>query len=237
MSFPVKSVLAAALTLSSFTAAVASGVSGAEEAPGYTGSQPVTISSSLPSAASAATVQTVRFAPLKEVVQPLGSRQMDTPTGDAASDTPRAGDLIAVPDKDYASLAEMVRDVDTTAALDKDTHCLATAIFYESRSESLEGQLAVGRVIVNRADSNRFGKDMCSVIAQRGQFSFVRGGVIPEPNTRRPAWKTAIAIALIAQDNAWTSKAEGALYFHARRVAPGWRHSKVAVIDNHIFYR
>jgi hypothetical protein len=37
--------------------------------------------------------------------------------------------------------------------------------------------------------------------------------------------------------NAWESKAEGALYFHARRVAPGWRRSRVAVIDNHIFYR
>lgn len=237
MSFPVKSALVAVLTLSSFTAAVASGVSGAEEAPGYTGSQPVTISSTTPSAASAATVQNVRFAPLKEVVQPLGSRRTGTQAGNGMSDTPRADDLIAVPDKDYASLAEMVRDVDTTAALDADSHCLASAIFYESRSESLEGQLAVARVIVNRADSNRFAKDLCGVIAQPGQFSFVRGGVIPTPNKSRPAWKTAVAIALIAQDNAWTSKAEGALYFHARRVAPGWRHSRVAVIDNHIFYR
>ena len=236
MSFPVKSAFVAVLTLWSFTAAVAGGVSRADEAPAVTGTQPVTIATSHPSVAAAATGQ-IRFAPRKEVVQPLGTMQGVRGTGDMASAAPRADEIIAVPDKDYASLAAMVREVDTTAALDEETRCLATAVFYESRSESLEGQLAVARVIVNRAESNRFGEDMCDVVAQPGQFSFVRGGVIPAPNASRPAWKTAIAIARIAQENAWASKAEGALYFHARRVSPSWRHAKVAVIDNHIFYR
>jgi len=236
MSFPVKSAFVAALTLCSFTAAVASGVSRADEAPSVTGTQPVMIDTSRPSVAAAASGQ-IRFAPRKEVVQPLGTMQGARKAGDMASVAPRADEMIAVPDKNYSSLAAMVREVDTSASLDEETRCLATAVFYESRSESLEGQLAVARVIINRAESNRFGEDMCDVVAQPGQFSFVRGGVIPAPNASRPAWKTAIAIARIAQENAWASKAEGALYFHARRVSPSWRRARVAVIDNHIFYR
>jgi len=237
MSFPVKSALVAALTLCSFTAAVAGGVSRADEAPSVTGTQPVTIDTNRPSVAAAATGQMIRFAPRKEVLQPLGTMQGARKTGDMASVAPRADELIAVPDKDYPSLAAMVREVDTSASLDDETRCLATAVFYESRSESLEGQLAVARVIINRAESDRFGEDMCDVVAQPGQFSFVRRGIIPEPNATRPAWRTAIAIARIARENAWASKAEGALYFHARRVSPSWRRARVAVIDNHIFYR
>jgi spore germination cell wall hydrolase CwlJ-like protein len=35
----------------------------------------------------------------------------------------------------------------------------------------------------------------------------------------------------------WDSKAEGALFFHARRVSPSWGKRQLAAIDNHIFYR
>ncbi len=51
------------------------------------------------------------------------------------------------------------------------------------------------------------------------------------------AWREAVAIAQIAMDDSWNSRAEGALFFHARRVSPGWGKAKLAMIDNHIFYR
>ena len=127
--------------------------------------------------------------------------------------------------------------MDVDGVLDAETHCLATAVFYEARSESLEGQLAVARVIVNRAASARFRDSLCGVVKQPGQFSFVRGGAIPDPSYGGSSWKTAIAIARIAVVNGWENVAEGALYFHARRVAPAWTRKRVAAIDNHIFYR
>jgi spore germination cell wall hydrolase CwlJ-like protein len=34
--------------------------------------------------------------------------------------------------------------------------CLATAIYYESRSEPLSGQVGVANVIINRVASNKF---------------------------------------------------------------------------------
>ena len=58
----------------------------------------------------------------------------------------------------------------------RELECLATGIYFESKSEPLAGQLAVGKVIANRAKSGgRFPSSYCGVLFQRGQFSFVRG--------------------------------------------------------------
>ena len=77
------------------------------------------------------------------------------------------------------------------------------------------------------------------MVTQPAQFSFVRHGRIPRANESSAAWQRAVAIAQIAVQNLWQSKAADALYFHATYVNPSWAHRKVelAQIDTHIFYR
>jgi spore germination cell wall hydrolase CwlJ-like protein len=101
------------------------------------------------------------------------------------------------------------------------------AVFYEARSETLEGQLAVARVIINRAKSERFRPTLCGVVTQPGQFSFVRGGVIPQPDVDPSALEARCGDQPYrACNDGWDSAAEGALYFHARRVKTAWaRHA------------
>ncbi|MCF8707245.1 cell wall hydrolase [Rhizorhapis sp. SPR117] len=140
-------------------------------------------------------------------------------------------------DSDASSLAELVKQQDVSGTLDSEMQCLASAVYFESKGEPLAGQLAVARVVINRSESSRFPDSLCGVIYQRSQFSFVRGGRMPAINTSSKAWHRAVAIAKIALDNSWTNEAKGALYFHARRVSPGWRRTKLVAIDNHIFYR
>jgi spore germination cell wall hydrolase CwlJ-like protein len=135
------------------------------------------------------------------------------------------------------SLDQLVARYAPPATLDDETRCLATAIYFEARNESLAGQLAVARVIINRAQSGRFPTSLCAVVKQPGQFSFVRRGAMPDVAARSRDWSDALAIAAVARDNRWKSDAEGALFFHAARVSPGWRMQRVARIDNHIFYR
>jgi len=113
---------------------------------------------------------------------------------------------------------------------------LAGAVYFESRGESLAGQLAVAHVVINRAKSGRFPTSLCGVVHQKSQFSFVRGGRMPK--IREGAqWANAVSIAQIARDGSWSNRAPGALFFHARHVSPGWRKTRIAAIDNHIFYR
>lgn len=120
-----------------------------------------------------------------------------------------------------------------------DMMCLAQAIYFESRGEPLSGQLAVGRVIVNRAAADSFPDDYCGVVKQRGQFSFVRNGHIPKANTASRAWDRAVAVARVAHEELWDSEVDDALFFHATHVSPRWARAKIAraTIDSHIFYR
>ena len=137
----------------------------------------------------------------------------------------------------FSSLGDMVAAEDTAGSLTADQECLAGAIYFESRSESLEGQLAVAEVIRNRADSGRFPRSLCGVVRQPGQFSFVRGGRIPSVNRGSRDWREAVAIARIASADRWESNAPDALFFHATRVSPRWKLRRVATVGNHVFYR
>ncbi len=148
-----------------------------------------------------------------------------------------AEEVVAEDDVDAASLAELVAEQTTPETLDRQMRCLAGAIYFEARGESLEGQLAVGRVIVNRAKSGRFPTSYCGVVFQRSQFSFVRGNSMPKIREGSKAWRRAVAIANIAVNGGWTTPAKGALFFHATSVSPGWRLTRLAQVDNHVFYR
>ena len=59
------------------------------------------------------------------------------------------------------------------APLDEQAHCIAVAVYHEARGESLEGQLAVARVIMNRAASGKYPPSWCGTVKQPWQFSFV----------------------------------------------------------------
>jgi spore germination cell wall hydrolase CwlJ-like protein len=174
-------------------------------------------------AATSITPETIRFAP--------GTGN----AGDAARTDENAAE-----ESDTAkaeSLAELVRAQGEPEELDAEARCLAGAVYFEAKGESLEGQLAVARVVMARTKSGRFPTSLCGVVHQKSQFSFIRGGKMPSINTDSLHWRNAVAITQIALNDSWKSPVEGALFFHARHVSPGWRLKRLGSIDNHIFYR
>jgi cell wall hydrolase len=136
-----------------------------------------------------------------------------------------------------ADLPTLVAQLSSSDPGSRQLECLAAGIYFESKSEPLAGQLAVGDVIANRADSGRFADTYCGVLFQRGQFSFVHGHSWPAIRKDSRQWKTAVAIAKIVDQDLKDSAAEGALFFHAKRVHPGWHKERVASIGNHVFFR
>lgn len=137
------------------------------------------------------------------------------------------------------SLTKLVADVRVMDAgqMDDEAECLAIAVYFESKGEPLDGQLAVAQVIVNRVEDGRFGRDICAVVKAPKQFSFVKAGSLPAP-TNRAAWETAKAVALIAISGSWPEIAPDATHFHATRVNPGWKNlRRVATVGQHVFYR
>ena len=136
-----------------------------------------------------------------------------------------------------APLADKVAALRGSDPGSREMECLATGIYFEAKSESLAGQLAVGHVIADRAASGRFPSSYCGVLFQRGQFSFVRGKSWPAVARSGRQWHNAVAIAKIVDADMHASPVAKSLFFHAKRVSPGWRMKRVGSVGNHIFYR
>ena len=208
-----------------FAAATASSVAPAQVGP--TSSEPLipATSASLPTIIVPEPIDTPTYTPETDV-------PADATTDDNAADLPP---VAVKPTGDLSSLVAQLRGTDPGS---RELECLAVGIYFESKSEPLAGQLAVGEVIANRANSRgRFPGTYCGVLFQRGQFSFVRGHSWPAVNKSGRQWQNAVAIAKIVDQDLKDSAVGNALFFHAKHVSPRWRLKRVASVGNHIFYR
>ena len=122
--------------------------------------------------------------------------------------------------------------------------CLASAVYFEARSESQLGQLAVATVILNRAKASNYPSSICGVVYHGAsrlnacQFSFACDGQSDLPQNGR-AWETAVAVtALALADDRQLRIVADATYYHADYVHPSWSRSlhRVTKIGRHIFY-
>ena len=181
-----------------------------------------------PTPAPAAAAATAVTAAASSVVQAVPAKLAQSVATEAAWLYKAGWPLYALVDKYSAG-----------APLDEQANCLATAVYFEARGESVEGQLAVARVVMNRAASGKYPPDWCSVVKQPWQFSFVRNGQFPAVDTQSAAWARAQGVARLAVANVVPSLDPDVLWYHATYVAPSWgRHlSYVEKIGLHIFYR
>ncbi len=126
----------------------------------------------------------------------------------------------------------------------EDWSCLAEALYFEARGESVKGQFAVAEVILNRVDSPEFPDDVCAVVHQgtgrkfQCQFTYTCDGreeTIAEPAAFRRVGK----IAWLMINGAPRSLTGGATHYHTRAVNPSWarRFVRTATIGVHHFYR
>jgi spore germination cell wall hydrolase CwlJ-like protein len=123
-------------------------------------------------------------------------------------------------------------------------NCLAKAVYFEARSESELGQLAVAKVVLNRVKDPNFPKTICGVVYQGSdrrnscQFSFACDGVADEVKSKE-AWENSKRIAQKAIAGDQTIRVIGAATnYHADYVSPRWAKEmrKLIKIGRHIFY-
>ena len=173
--------------------------------------------------------------------RPLGTPTLAPPPVAASIAFPPAsvfplGGSVVIPTT--LPLAALV-DANAIGDLDDEATCLATAVYFESKGEPLEGQLAVAHVVMNRAASGRYPTSLCGVVRQRAQFSFVRRGLFPRIDPACSAWRKARAIARVARLKLAPALPGDVLWYHADYVAPRWRQALVRFekVGRHIFYR
>ena len=122
--------------------------------------------------------------------------------------------------------------------------CLAQAVYYEARSESTSGQLAVAEVIMNRVLDHRYPNTVCDVVFQGAtrttgcQFTFTCDGAMNK-TPRGKRWDKATQVASHVLMGLNEKKTSGATHYHATYVDPVWNSGLVRTrrIGTHIFYR
>ncbi|MFQ5624419.1 MAG: cell wall hydrolase [Paracoccaceae bacterium] len=122
--------------------------------------------------------------------------------------------------------------------------CLAEALYFEARGETVKGQMAVAEVILNRKLSPSFPNTICGVVRQGAtrrnacQFSYYCDGR-KEVIAEKTAYERVAKIARLMLDGYRPSITEGATHYHTLTVQPRWasRMLRTATIGDHVFYR
>ena len=136
---------------------------------------------------------------------------------------------------------------------EKQLKCLADNIYHEANGESIHGQAAVARVVLNRIHYG-FANTPCQVVYQANiitrideatqemvkvklcQFSWVCEKNSNKINPARYRTAKQIAYDVLAFDAYKDVVPRTTLFFHNLSIEPNWPHHKVKRIGNHIFY-
>ena len=123
--------------------------------------------------------------------------------------------------------------------------CLAEALYFEARGESVKGIFAVGEVSLNRVEHPAYPDTVCGVIYQgtgkrfQCQFTYSCDGKKEVFNERRAYEKVGKIASLMLGGKAPLDLTEGATHYHTKSVKPRWSrvYPRTATIGYHHFYR
>ncbi len=115
---------------------------------------------------------------------------------------------------------------------------LAEAIVYEARSESWQGAIAVGYVVVERSKNpNRWPNDIAGVVSEGCQFSYRCWQQGRKP--LKKDWQRGYVTAWDILNNKVDNPIGKSDHYHTIQVKPSWskKMTYVATIGNHKFYK
>ncbi len=134
--------------------------------------------------------------------------------------------------------------IDFSGIDSKERTCLAEAIYYEARNQSVAGQMAVADVVMNRVASSRFPNTVCGVVYEGShrvtgcQFSFTCDGSM-DKRVERSAMERSQILAMTVMGGFRLALSQNATNYHATYVDPYWALTldKTVKIDDHVFYK
>jgi spore germination cell wall hydrolase CwlJ-like protein len=121
--------------------------------------------------------------------------------------------------------------------------CLSRTIYWEAKNEGVAGMEAIANVVMNRLGHKGFPNKICEVVRQgreQGacQFSWWCDGRSDDAEEDKP-YAIAKEISRKVLNRQLPDRTGGAMYFHQRKVTPGWsaEYVKTVEIGEHIFYK
>jgi spore germination cell wall hydrolase CwlJ-like protein len=123
-----------------------------------------------------------------------------------------------------------------------EAECLAKNIYHEAGVEPTEGKYAVAQVTINRLKSGRWGKDICSVVYAKSQFSWTLYKKRRVEQPKGPLWEESKAVARSVLDRGVrVPSLSNSMLYHADYIKPPvWTRTrtvaKIQQVGQHIFY-
>jgi hypothetical protein len=122
--------------------------------------------------------------------------------------------------------------------------CLTAAVYYEARSETVEGQRAVAQVVLNRVRNPAFPNSVCGVVYQGSerstgcQFTFTCDGSMNAPRNEE-AWARSEVVARAALAGDVDQQVGLATNYHANWMLPWWASGleRIGQFGTQIFYK
>lgn len=133
----------------------------------------------------------------------------------------------------------------TASEVEKSLDCLAINIYREAAHEPFEGKVAIAQVTLNRVNSNKFPKDVCSVVYQKSrftervicQFSWYCDSKHRNRPINQELYDESYRVAkMVFLEDFKLESLKEALYYHADYVSPNWKLKKITKVGTHIFY-
>lgn len=115
--------------------------------------------------------------------------------------------------------------------------CLALNIYFEARDQSIDGQLMVAEVTLNRVASPDFPDTVCDVVWQSGAFSWTHDGKSDKPEDVQAFTQAVLLANDVLRDRSILLDTE-ATFYHEKSVRPYWVDSvtQIGMVGDHIFY-
>ena len=141
---------------------------------------------------------------------------------------------------------DVVISLESLTVSKADMVCMALNDYWEARGETMAGRLAVAQVVLNRVEDRRFPDNICDVVKHsrswrlhRCQFSWYCDGRSDVPRNTA-AWQRSLSLAtaILQEGHGRQDETQGALWYHADYVSPGWatRLNESKRVGSHIFY-
>jgi len=135
-------------------------------------------------------------------------------------------------------------EIDENIELASEMKCMAQAVYYEARSETMSGQRAVAEVILNRVKSKHFPNSVCGVVFEGSerstgcQFTFTCDGSM-EHAPKGKGWNRSVQVANLVMSSGYSPSTYWATHYHTTEVNPVWSNTMrmTRQVGNHVFYR
>jgi len=144
--------------------------------------------------------------------------------------------------KVYSVQDSPVKSAEWSCEEDETCIRISEVIYFESRSESTQGQIAVGWVVMNRLNSKYFPDDVNEIVESGCAFEYWCKGHYLKGINDPVAWEKALKIASLVYGGEVNDPTNGASHFVNKNKLTRWpkwlkMYRQTVVIGQHSFYK